>query len=232
MDNDTSRLSRLAAIQRMLLSKRLLTSTEIAKKFNISVRTVYRDIRALEESGVPIVTEEGKGYSLMEGYKLPPVMFSEREAYALITTEQIVLRSKDASLKKEFSNAIEKIKSVMKLRSQSQIELLANRMYIGKNFENVTNSKELIDIQMALVNFNCIRVKYSTEDGKVSERIIEPYLLHNNLGEDWVLTAYCRLRKDFRSFRLDRMATVIILDEHFEPHKLTLKQYIAKYTKS
>ncbi len=193
------------------------------------MRTVYRDIRALEEAGVPIITEEGKGYSIMEGYKLPPVMFSEREAYALITTEQIVLRSKDASLRKEFSAAIEKIKAVMRLRSQQQIELLANRMYINKNYANIMNSDKLIDIQMALVNYKCINVKYETESGKPSNRIIEPFMLYHNWTEDWVLAAYCRLRQDFRAFRLDRMKDVKILDDLFEPHNLTMKQYVKKY---
>src|SRR5687768_13064657 len=117
-EDQTSRLSRLTAILTLLLSKRLLTATEISLKFNISVRTVYRDIRALEAAGVPIVTEDGKGYSIVDGYKLPPVMFTEKEAYALITSEQIILKNKDASLIKEFTGAISKIKAVLKNSSK------------------------------------------------------------------------------------------------------------------
>ena len=90
------RLSRLTAILTQLQSSRIVTATALAEKHNVSVRTIYRDIRTLEKSGVPIVTEEGKGYSMMEGYQLPPVMFTEDEANALITAEQLVLKNKDA----------------------------------------------------------------------------------------------------------------------------------------
>lgn len=76
MDKETSRLSRLISILTQLQSKRLVTSTELALKFNVSVRTIYRDIRTLESAGVPIAVEEGKGYSLVDGYRLPPVMFT------------------------------------------------------------------------------------------------------------------------------------------------------------
>src|SRR5687768_13102553 len=108
-DNDTKRLSRLTAILTQLQTKRLITATALANKFKVSIRTIYRDIRALEQSGVPILTEEGKGYSLMEGYRLPPVMFTESEANALITAEKFVVKNKDASFVKEYTEAIEKI---------------------------------------------------------------------------------------------------------------------------
>ena len=74
------RISRLSQIVTILQSKRLITARELAEKFNVSIRTIYRDIRTLESSGIPIVTEEGKGYFLQEGYQLPPIMFSEEEA--------------------------------------------------------------------------------------------------------------------------------------------------------
>ncbi len=95
---NTPRLSRLSAILIMLQSKKIVTATQIAKKFNVSTRTAYRDVKALEVSGVPLFTEEGKGYSLMSGYTLPPVMFTEEEANALITAENMVSRNKDQSL--------------------------------------------------------------------------------------------------------------------------------------
>ena len=104
-DNDTKRLSRLTAILTQLQTKRLLTATALAAKFSVSVRTIYRDIRALEQAGVPIITEDGKGYTLMEGYRVPPVMFTEAQANALITAEQLVLKNKDTSFIKEYSEA-------------------------------------------------------------------------------------------------------------------------------
>ncbi len=80
MDKEKPRLSRLIAILTQLQSKRMITAREIAEKHKVSIRTVYRDIRTLEQAGVPIGTEEGKGYFLMEGYRIPPVMFTETEA--------------------------------------------------------------------------------------------------------------------------------------------------------
>lgn len=228
-DNQTTRLSRLTAILTMLLSKRLLTATEVAKKFNISVRTVYRDMQALQAAGVPILTEEGKGYSIMDGYKLPPVMFTEKEALALITSEQIILKSKDASLVKEFSEAISKIKTVLRTSSKQKSELLSDRMHIGKNYGKQLTSRSLIDLQMALTNYQLVSITYEAADGKATNRVIEPFALYHSMEEDWTLVAYCRLRKDFRSFRLDRMKKVDVSDRQFEPHKMTMKQYVEKY---
>ena len=78
-DNDTKRLSRLVAILTQLQTRRLITSTKLAEKFGVSTRTIYRDLKALEQADVPILTEDGKGYTLMEGYKIPPIMFSENQ---------------------------------------------------------------------------------------------------------------------------------------------------------
>ena len=105
-ENDTKRLSRLTAILIQLQTKRLITSTGLAERFGVSVRTIYRDIKALEQAGVPVLTEEGKGYSLMEGYKVPPVMFSESEANALITVEQLVQKNSDRSLVKDIQRQL------------------------------------------------------------------------------------------------------------------------------
>src|ERR1035437_7080639 len=124
-NNDIKRLSRLTAILTQLQTKRMLNSTTLAEKFGVSVRTIYRDIKALEQAGVPILTEEGKGYSIMEGYRLPPVMFTESEANALITAEQIILKNKDASFVTEYTEAITKITSVLRNNTRDRAELLS-----------------------------------------------------------------------------------------------------------
>lgn len=130
-DNDTKRLSRLTSILIQLQTKRLITATTLAEKFGVSIRTIYRDIRALEQSGVPILTEDGKGYTLMEGYKIPPVTFTESEANALITAEQFVLKNKDVSFIKEYSEAISKIKSVLRQSTKENANLLSDRMAVS-----------------------------------------------------------------------------------------------------
>jgi predicted DNA-binding transcriptional regulator YafY len=129
--DEIKRLPRLTAILTQLQTKRLFTASELALKFSVSNRTIYRDIKALEQSGVPILTKEGKGYSLMEGYRIPPIMFSESEANALITAEQLVLKNKEASFVKEYTEAIGKIKSVLRSNTKDKANLLSNRIVFG-----------------------------------------------------------------------------------------------------
>jgi predicted DNA-binding transcriptional regulator YafY len=227
-DNETSRLSRLTAILLQLQSKRLVTATSLAKKFDVSVRTIYRDIRALEQSGVPIITEEGKGYSLMEGYRIPPVTFSEREANALITAEQFVLKNKDASFIQDYTDAITKIKSVLRESTKDGANLLSNRIAIAQNSSHDRTSNQLSLLQLALTNFNLVKMEYQkSESEETSERIIEPFALLST-QENWLLLAWCRLRKEFRYFRLDRIKSLQVQNEKFEPHNMTLQEYFAK----
>ena len=226
---DSSRLERLTAIITQLQTKRLITSTMLSEKFGVSVRTIYRDIRALEKSGIPIITEEGRGYSIMEGYRLPPIMFTEKEANALITAEQILSLNKDKSFVQDLKEAINKIKAVLKLESKEKAELLSSRMFVWERNDEINDSNHLSLIQMALTNFNPLKLTYSTDNETVTEREIEPFALVTSSKMGWYLIAWCRLRNDFRTFRLDRMQQIDILTSHFEPHKITMQEYYEKY---
>lgn len=221
------RLSRLAAILTQLQTKRLLTSSGLADKFGVSVRTIYRDIRALEQAGVPIVTEDGKGYTLMEGYRIPPVMFTEAQAGALITAAQLVLKTSDASFIRDYTEAIEKIKAVLRYSIQDKVNLLAERTQFDQNASRERNSHNLSDLQFALTNFRLTKIEYIDEQNRVTTRHIEPFALLST--DNWLLIAYCRLRKEFRFFRLDRIKKSEVLPEIFKPHKMTLQEYFDKY---
>ena len=232
-NNDIKRLSRLTAILTQLQTKRLLTASELANKFSVSNRTIYRDIKALEQAGVPILTEEGKGYSLMEGYRIPPVMFTESEANALITAEQLILKNKDASFVKEYSEAITKIKSVLRNNTKDKANLLSNRIVFRQNTDNNKTSNLLSTLQLTLTNFNLTEIKYYSPNTEQSTtRIIEPFAVYST-QDNWLLIAFCRLRNEFRAFRLDRIKQLNILNEQFEPHKFSLEEYFeickAKY---
>lgn len=226
-DNDTKRLSRLTAILTQLQTKRLLTSTALADKFGVSVRTIYRDIRTLEQAGVPIITEDGKGYTLMEGYRIPPVMFTESQANALITAEQLVLKNKDTSFIKDYTEAIDKIKTVLKYSIQDKANLLSERTRFDQNINRERNSNNLSDLQFALTNFRLTKIEYTNEQNKTTTRHIEPFALLST--ENWLLVAYCRLRKEFRFFRLDRIKKMEVLTDKFEPHGMTLQEYFDRY---
>jgi predicted DNA-binding transcriptional regulator YafY len=227
-NNDTKRISRLTAIVTQLQTKRLVTAPELAAKFSVSVRTIYRDIRALEDAGIPIYVEEGKGYSLMEHYRLPPVMFTESEANALIIAEQLVLSNKDSSLIKDYSEAIDKIKSVLTLNIKDKANLLTDRTQ-SKQIENIERtSSNLSILQFALTNFLLTKIEYANEANQTTDRNIEPFALLS-VRSNWLLVAWCLLRQDFRYFRLDRIKKIEILSETFTPHDLTLQEYFDRY---
>jgi len=227
-DNDTKRISRLTAIITQLQSKRLLTAPELANKFSVSTRTIYRDIRALEQSGIPIATEEGKGYTLMEHFRLPPVIFTESEANALITAEKIIQKNKDSSLINAHSEAIVKIKSVLAHSLKDKVNLLDERVYFAENENRSRTSNHLLSIQFALTNFYQVAITYTDQADNLSDRKIEPFALLCTQAK-WLVVAWCRLRNSFRFFRLDRIIELTLLSEKFEPHKLTLQEYFEKY---
>lgn len=223
-DNDIKRLSRLTAILTQLQTRRLLTASELANKFSVSTRTIYRDIKALEQAGVPILTEDGKGYTLMEGYRIPPVMFTESQANALILAEQLVLKNKDASFIRDFSEAIEKIKAVLKHNIKDKANLLADRTRFSHNLNKERSSNNISDLQFALTNFYLTKMEYTNEAKKSSSRLVEPFALLST-QENWLMVAWCRLRNEFRYFRLDRITKLEVLTEKFTPHKMTLQEF-------
>lgn len=231
MEKEKPRLSRLTAILTQLQSRRIVTATALAERHNVSVRTIYRDIRTLEQSGIPIVTEEGKGYSIMEGYHLPPVLFTEDEANALITMEQLVLRNKDQSLVENVTSAIEKIKAILRYSQKGNADLLADRIFFGGEQNKVKSSDNLMQIQSAIIHFRVIRIDYHSSEQKRSTRNIEPFAIYSING-NFLLIAFCQLRNDFRAFRIDFIEKLMTLNETFTPHDMTLRKYFEKYVKA
>lgn len=224
MAEDKPRISRLTAIVTQLQSKRIITAKYLSEKHNVSIRTIYRDIRTLEKSGIPIVTEEGKGYSLMEGYQLPPVMFTENKANALITAQQIILKNKDKSFIDNYSNAITKIKSVLKYSQKEKTDLLATRIYFRENLENEKSSDYLMTIQSAITGFQLLKIEYHSIENNHTTRTIEPFAIYSTKG-NWLLIAFCHLRTEFRAFRIDLIQKLSLKNETFKPHNITLQEY-------
>ena len=230
-EKEKPRISRLAAILTQLQSKRIITAKQLAEKHNVSIRTIYRDIRTLEKSGIPIVTEEGKGYSIMEGYHLPPVLFTEEEANALITIEQLAIKNKDLSLVKNTTSAIEKIKAILRYSQKGNAELLTNRIYFSGNNNEEKTSNNLMQIQSAITQYRILTIDYLSSEHKPSKRNVEPFAIYSIHG-DFLLIAFCRLRNDFRHFRIDFIQNLITDSETFSPHNMTIKEYFEKYVKN
>ncbi len=217
-------LSRLLSILTILKSKRIITGTELAKKFDVSLRTIYRDIKKLEASGVPIITIEGRGYSIMDGYNVAPIMFDQMEVNALITAEQLIAKTNDDSLIKHFGQTLQKIKSVFKSSLQSQGELLNSKMLVFKSKTDKVKSTSLSYIQMAITNFRVTEITYTALGKETTSRKIEPLAIYC-YDERWIVIGWCRLREDYRSFRLDRIQHFKVLEEIFEDKQFDLRKY-------
>ena len=217
-------LSRLLSILTILKSKRLVTGTELAKKFDVSTRTIYRDIKKLEEADVPIITVEGRGYTIMDGYTVAPIMFDELEVNALITAEQLIAKTNDESLIQHFEQTLTKIKSVFKSSLQAQGELLSNKMRVLQTKGNDTRSSSLPYLQMAITNYRVTEIQYQVPEKEVTERAIEPLAI-NSVDSKWIVVAWCRLRNDYRSFRLDRIHHFRVTEEVFEDRDFDLINY-------
>ncbi len=220
------RLHRLTAILVKLQSKKVIQAVELAKKFEVSLRTIYRDMEALTDAGVPIGAEAGVGYFLVDGYSLPPVMFTEKEANALLTASKIIKTNNDQSLIDQYQEAVDKVIAVLKTTQKEKLEILEQRIFTyPKNNANPSNSLSVI--QQAITDCRVLEIQYTAASKQYTKRQVEPLGAYftNNI---WVMIAYCRLRKDYREFRTDRIHTLIETQEFFPPKHFTLEDYYKK----
>jgi predicted DNA-binding transcriptional regulator YafY len=225
-----NRIDRLTAILIQLQTKRWITASEIADRYEISHRTVYRDMRALEEAGVPIGSEAGKGYFIVEGYHLPPVMFTREEAGAMLIAGKLVDKLTDDSVRKGYLSATDKIKSILPETDKSvledindQVEVFYSRQRSGEGYPD----NFLITVQKALGQGKCLKIDYHAQynQKKTSGRIIDPLGLVF-YGNAWHILGYCKLRNEMRDFRVDRILHLEITTESASEKKPgSLKKY-------
>lgn len=221
------RLHRLTAILVKLQSKKIVQASDLAEKFDVSIRTIYRDMLALSDAGVPIGAEAGTGYFLVDGYSLPPIMFTEKQANALITASKIIQTNNDQSLIADYKDAIEKVKAILNTSQKEKLELLEKRI-VGTLYKESPISNYLSVIQKAITDLRILEIEYSAASKEYTKREIEPMGIYftNNI---WVLIAYCRLRKDYREFRTDRILNLRETSKLFPPKFFTLEGYFKKY---
>ena len=220
------RLHRLTAILVKLQSKKIVQAAELADKFDVSLRTIYRDMQALTDAGVPIGAEAGTGYYLVDGYSLPPIMFTEKEANALLTASKIIKTNNDQSLINEYQEAIDKVIAVLKTTQKEKLKILEERVFTY-NRNVIHPSTSLSVIQQAITDFRVLEIQYAKASGEYSKRLVEPlgvYFTNNT----WIMIAHCRLRKDYREFRTDRILNLIETQELFSPKHFSLEDYYKK----
>jgi predicted DNA-binding transcriptional regulator YafY len=225
-----NRVDRMMAMALRLQSRRVVRAEDFATHFEISVRTVYRDLAALGEAGVPIVAEAGVGYSLMKGYHLPPVMFTAEEASALSIGGKLVEHLTDASLRKQMDSALLKIRSVLSRDRQDYLDRLERSTAIVSRSAAATprlSSEALTPIQRAIAERRVLALDYrGSNSSDLTQRQVEPLGLVY-YGDNWHLIAYCRLRQGVRDFRTDRIVGFQLKNQLFSGHDdFSLKGYL------
>ena len=207
------RADRLFDIVQLLRRGDLIRAEDIAVTLEVSKRTIYRDIAALIGSGVPIEGEAGVGYVLRDGYDLPPLMFDEDEIEALVLGARIVEGWADCGLANGASRLLAKIQDVLPDHLQdfmSEVPINAPHDHWAEPIQICRGT-----LRRAIHARRKVRVVYMSKAGERTERILRP-LLMSFFGSIWNVTAWCEKRRDFRTFRLDRIKSAEFLDEHFE----------------
>lgn len=219
------KLDRLISILVILLRKERVQAKELAEMFGVSVRTILRDVDAINLAGIPIVTYQGAngGIGIVEGYRLDKNVFTGYEMAAIITTLKGVARTIHDS---RHEVLMEKLKNAL---SSSQLEILnsnVNQLVIDLSpwGGNNPHKKTLAAIRKAIENYKEIEFKYIDSTGKRTSRRVEPYSLVLK-GQKWYLYAWCHLRKDFRLFKLSRIKELVVMDISYKPRELSLEQF-------
>ena len=207
------RADRLFRIVQRLRRRGATTARQLADALEVSERTVYRDIRDLLLSGVPIQGEAGVGYALDRSFDLPPLMFEEEEIEALVLGARIVRAWADPKLARAAEEALQKIEAVLPPRMKSRV---ADAALLAPDFHVKAQMRSgLEELRKAIREQRKARFRYVDRAAAGTERTVQPVGL-SYWGQSWTLVAWCELRQGFRNFRLDRIEGLQITDERFE----------------
>lgn len=229
-----NKTDRLLAIILELQARRAVRAEDLAALFETSVRTIYREIQALSEAGVPIIGTTGRGYSLVEGYFLPPIRFTIEEAVTLLIGTEFIEQQFDEEYRHRARLARKKIEVTLSDRVREETSRVRQSLRLlapGKRLDSSAEKENLNDIRRAILDRRKIRFGYTKKTGPAadsaySRRTVEPYGLVLVEGA-WMLVARCDLRQGIRHFRLSRIEKLVELEEPFEfPADFDLKAYI------
>ena len=203
---------RLFHIVQLIRGRRLTTAAWLAERLGLSERTIYRDIAQLQAQGVPIEGEAGVGYRLRDGFHLPPLMFTRAEAQALVAAARIAGSRLDPELAQAADEALHKIVGALPAALRVQAEGTA--LHASTSTLDGATLQRLQVLRQAVDARRTVQLGYRDGDGRPSERVVRP------LGcfywdAVWVLGAWCELREDFRSFRIDRIEALHVRDQRF-----------------
>ncbi len=228
-----NRFDRVTSLLMMLQTRSVVTAGFLSEHFGVTERTIYRDIRTLENAGVPIGSEAGVGYFLEKGYRLPPVSFTLDEAASLLLGEKLLSTSLDQNSHGDYKQALNKVRAVLNVSDKDYLSSLDADIEVLEINENTEQSnyddRWLRECRSVLVRRQIVRISYTAQSVKdATTRNIEPIGLFY-YSHHWHLIAWCRLREDYRDFRLDRIVEFEPLHEQFPRHSRdTLQDYLAR----
>jgi len=204
--------------------RRAVTAARIAHEFDVTTRTVYRDIQDLMLSGVPITGEAGVGYVLDRTFTLPPVQFDEEELETLVLGLSMACSWTDEGTASVARQTLGKINALLNTHQRETLQNIA--LFAPQSTQKIPWTIDFSALRRAVRTRQKIHIDYGDERGEISQRTVRP-LAMVFFGSTWLLLGWCELRLDFRNFRLDRMKTMMILAETFrdEPGK-RLRDYL------
>lgn len=222
----TRRADRLFQIVQILRGRRLTTAALLAERLEVSERTIYRDIRDLSLSGVPVEGEAGIGYRLIAGFDLPPLMLTHRESEALMVAIRLLKTWGGDSLSRELESAQEKVLAILPEESRRRAE--QTRLF-APDFGTQPYSRSAFDlIHQAVSAQQVLALHYRDEAGHLSWRDVQPLGMFF-WAEHWLLIAWCERREDYRCFRVDRCLQITPLDRRFrEDANRSLNDFLRK----
>lgn len=225
------RFDRILGIYMQLQAKPLVKAQDLADRYAVSLRTIYRDMQALQTAGVPIYAESGIGYALLQGYKLAATSFSKEEALSFAAADKLMASYVDKDLYQHFSSALFKMKGGLRSIDKQQVADVEEKLILNPK-QGAFNTKVPAALSILMQSMaERVRVAMCYQKASstaVESRVVEPIgLFHEH--SFWYIMAYCLLRKDYRQFRLDRIQEIKLLgDERFAQQHEELAFYLAK----
>ena len=218
-----NRTERLFAIILMLQGRPNLSSKDLANHFEVSRRTIFRDLRALGEAGVPLTYADAGGYEILEGYQLPPLMLTAREAATLLVATEFVKLQPDASLRTDADKVALKIQAVLPETLRDYVDRLQrstvlNPYWLNQDLTDVRDdSGRWFDISNAITEQRSLMIDYFVPSrGESTTRTVNPLGLVY-YSDHWNLIAFCQLRQGIRNFKVDRIEKMMSLSKKFDP---------------
>lgn len=221
-----NRIDRLFGILILLQSRKYISAEKIALEYGISTRTVYRDMKALAEQGIPLSFEPHKGYCILQGYFLPPIAFNSEEANALLLMERFLVGFADKSITQHYTTALNKVKAVLRTAQKEKLESLNENIKLQLP-ERLKNDFDYLSIlQHAISAKLMIEIAYKNNAGELSNRKLEPIGLIF-YAFSWHLIAWCHLRNEYRDFKVSQIIRLNCMDEAFtKANHMALNDYM------